>query len=92
MGQVEIIDIKPEEELREAWDPFILEHHYDTENSFYDSWIARHPRRTCDAVWRQTMEVEFLEDNSIPQNFSFGEQVAWYKQLMNIERREARNR
>jgi hypothetical protein len=92
LEQVEIIDIKPEEELREAWDPFILEHHYDTENSFYDSWIARHPRRTCDAVWRQTMEVEFLEDNSIPQNFSFGEQVAWYKQLMNIERREARNR
>lgn len=92
LEQVEIIDIKPEEDLREAWDSFILEHHYDTENSFYDSWIACHPRRSCDAVWRQTMEVEFLENNLIPRGLSFGDQVAWYKQLMSAEGFEARNR
>jgi hypothetical protein len=86
LEQVEIVDIKAEDVLREAWDAFIVEHHYDTENSLYDSWLARHPRRSCDAVWRQTMEIEFLTDNPIPQHLPFGQQLAWYKELMDAER------
>jgi len=56
--EVEIIDIKSEDELREKWDPFILSHHYRTCSSFYDSLTANHPRRTCDAMWRQVMDAE----------------------------------
>lgn len=86
LEQVEVIDLKPEDELRQTWDSFILEHHYDTESSFYSSWIARHPRRSCDAVWRQTMELEFLTANPIPQQLPFSEQVAWFRQLISAER------
>jgi hypothetical protein len=85
LEQVEIIDIKSEDDLRETWDPFIVEHHYDAERSFYESWIARHPRRSCDAVWRQTMEIEFLADNSIPVSLPFGLQLDWYQQLIDAE-------
>jgi hypothetical protein len=86
LEQVEVIDLKHEDELRETWDSFILEHHYDIESSFYSSWIARHTRRSCDAVWRQTMELEFLTDNPIPQQLSFSEQVAWFGKLMSAEK------
>ena len=85
LEQVEMIDIKNADDLRETWDPFIVEHHYDTEMSFYESWIARHPRRSCDAVWRQIMELEFLVDNPIPRQLPFGEQLAWFKQLVEAE-------
>jgi len=57
LEEVEIIDIKPEAELRKKWDPFILGHHYRTCASFYDSFTANHPRRTCDAMWRMLMDV-----------------------------------
>ena len=86
LEQVEIIDIKSNDELRERWDAFILEHHYDTEMSFYDSWAARHPRRSCDAVWRQIMDLEFLVDNGIPQSLPVEQQLTWYKQLIDAER------
>jgi hypothetical protein len=86
LEQVEIIDLKGDDELREKWDAFILEHHYDTEKSFYDSWAGRHPRRSCDAVWRQVMELEFLDDNRIPQTLPFEQQLAWYKHLTDAER------
>ncbi len=34
------------EALLEAWEPFIHSHHYEIHESFYDSWLAHHPRRT----------------------------------------------
>jgi hypothetical protein len=85
LEQVEMIDIKSEDELRETWDPFIVEHHYDAETSFYDSWIARHPRRSSDAIWRQIMDLEFLTDNPIPRQLPFDEQLVWFKQLVEAE-------
>jgi hypothetical protein len=80
-----MINSKYEDDLRQTWAPFIVEHHYDTETSLYDSWIAGHPRRSCDAVWRQVMDLEFLEDNPIPLHLPFGEQLAWFRQLVEAE-------
>ncbi len=51
LEQVEIINIKDEQELVQTWKEFICAEHYETTKSFYNSWIARHPRRTCEAVW-----------------------------------------
>ena len=86
LEQIEIIDISPGDELAKTWKPFIHTHHYETTQSFYESWIGRHPRRSCDAVWRQMMEVEFLGDNPIPTALSFQDQLIWYQQLIDAER------
>ena len=45
MEQTEIIS-RPganDDALRETWAPFINSHHYEIHDSFYDSWIGRHP-------------------------------------------------
>jgi len=86
LEQIEIIDIRPEGELAKAWKPFINTHHYETTQSFYDSRIGCHPRRSCDAVWRQFMEIEFLKDNPIPVSLPFDAQLRWYQQLVDAER------
>jgi len=44
MEEFEVIDVRDEDDLRETWSPFIHTHHYRVENTFYNSWIANHPR------------------------------------------------
>jgi hypothetical protein len=83
--QIEIIDIKNDEELAATWKDFIHTHHYSVTNDFYESWIANHPRRTCEAVWNQTMECEYLERNPAPTEKSFQEIWEWYSQFLEYE-------
>jgi hypothetical protein len=63
--QTEIIDIRDEYDLTTTWDPFIHTHHYDIHNAFSQSWIAQHPRRTCEALWAQNLEARFVENNPL---------------------------
>ena len=53
LEQVEIIDVKSPGALRKTWSPLIHTHHYDITNDFFNSWIGRHPRRSCEADWQQ---------------------------------------
>ena len=89
LEEVEIIDIKPDEELRQKWDQFILTHHYRTCSSFYDSLTANHPRRTCDAMWRQLMDVEFIDANPLPRSDGWDDLRKWYEPLFEDERQTA---
>jgi hypothetical protein len=85
MEQTEIIDIRSEEDLCNTWEPFIHTHHYETHSSFYDSWIANHPRRTGEAYINQYLNAQFIENNPIPKELSFLELWAWYDQLKQVE-------
>jgi hypothetical protein len=85
LEQVEIIDIRSEAELVNAWDPFIHTHHYEIADSFHTSRAGCHPRRSCDSVWRQMMEIEFFDDNPIPTFLPFDDQLSWYQQLVDAE-------
>jgi hypothetical protein len=87
--QVEIIDVRPDEELRAKWDPFILTHHYLTCDSFYDSLTANHPRRTCDSLWRQLMDVEPIDANPLPRAAGWGDLRKWYEPLFEGERQSS---
>ena len=85
LEQIEIIDIKPEDELGEAWSDFIHTHHYQTSTDFYDSWIAKHPRRTCEVMWQQLMECRFFNENPIPRNAGWPGVRTWIKPLLDAE-------
>lgn len=85
LEQTEIIDIKPEAELHDTWEPFIHSHHYDTYTNFFDSWIAKHPRRTGEAYLNQYIDAMFLEDNLAPRSESFDELWNWFDKLHLVE-------
>src|SRR5258707_3174524 len=90
MEQTEIIN-RPganHEALRETWDEFIHSHHYEIHESFYDSFIAKHPRRSGEAYWNQYIEAKFISDNPIPRDITkLDQQVEWFRPLLNIERK-----
>jgi hypothetical protein len=67
LEQIELIDILPQDELRNRWSGFILEHHYEVTNDFYFSRIGRHPRRSCEAIWSQFMEMKIFEEDPLPR-------------------------
>lgn len=89
LEEVEIIDIKEKDDLTETWTPFIHTHHYQFCNDFYDCWVANHPRRSCDAMWNQLMEVQFLQENKIPKHCDFKQLLQWYEPLIEAERAKA---
>lgn len=85
LEEVEIIDIRDEESLRASWDEFIHTHHYTVKSSFYDSWIANHPRRSCEAIWVQNMECMFIRPFPAPVHGSFDEIYNWLQPRVDAE-------
>lgn len=87
LEEVELIDIKTDDELEKTWEPFIHSHHYRTHNNFYDSFIAKHPRRTCEAMWSCLMDLDPYEDVDIPKGACFDELWEWFRPLVEAERK-----
>ncbi|MBI3510942.1 MAG: hypothetical protein HY064_09760 [Bacteroidetes bacterium] len=90
MEQVEIIDIRPEEEVRKQWDKFIHPGHYDYGTNFFDSVIAHFPRRTSESWFCHylpiTTEDAFIGSHPIPKEFkTLQEMWNWFKPLIDQE-------
>lgn len=92
MEQTEVIN-RPgadHNQLRQTWYPFIHTHHYDIHENFYDSFVAKHPRRSIEAYFRQYWEAKFITDNPVPQTFAtFEEMAEWFRPLLEAEERNA---
>lgn len=72
---------KKKEVVRKSWDEFILEHHYGVHGCFYNSWLARHPRRSCQAFWDQSMELCWdTSPAKIPLDMSLEKLSEWFKE------------
>ena len=90
MEQVEIIDVRPESEVREQWDNFIHSHHYDYSTDYFKSSLAYNPRRTFESHYQHIMPMSiaeaFSESNPIPSDFKTMEELwGWHKNLVEAE-------
>lgn len=85
MEQTAFITLQTDEEITEHWQQFIHTHHYEVQNDFYDSWIAKHPRRTGEAYFNQYYDAKFIDDNPIPKNLDFPQLWEWYEQFKAVE-------
>lgn len=83
--QVELIDIRPEGQLRRSWRRFIHTHHSDVVNSFAGSWIANHPRRSVEAFYNQYIEALFIENNPVPLPATLPTLWSWFAPLGQAE-------
>jgi len=86
LEQTEIIDIRSEDDLLNTWNPFIHTHHYTIRRSFYDSNIAKHPRRSCEALWQRLMENQHFEGSTFPTAASFSELYRWLETRVQAEK------
>lgn len=74
LEEIEIIDIRNEEDVINSWDEFIHTHHYSYHTSFFDSSLARFPRRTCEATFDRLMKCIWLdEEKGFKENMGFSD-------------------
>jgi hypothetical protein len=90
MEQFEIIDIRPEKEVKKLWDKFINSHHYDYGTTYFDSVLAYYPRRTSESWFHhyepRSPKEAFTHPNPIPQDFkTMQEMWLWFQPLIEAE-------
>lgn len=83
--EIEIIDIKGEDELAKTWNDFIHTHHYKTHKDFFESFVAKHPRRSCESMWAKLMKRQFLAEREVPREVDFPTLYKWYYTLLKVE-------
>lgn len=83
--ELEIIDIKPKEEVEKTWYDFIYSHHYSVIDSFKKSCLWRHPRRSTDAFFDAYLMNSPWEENSFPKFNDVYEMHQWIEPLLKEE-------
>lgn len=91
LEQIEIIDVSPESELRKRWSKFIHTHHYEVYDNYFDSTLARFPRRTGENFMHtylpSTPDEALQQENRIPSGFkSLSELQDWHRKLIDAEK------
>lgn len=59
--EIEIIDIRAEDDVVQSWTDFIHTHHYSVHNSFFKSTLSYCPRRSCEATFDRLMNCKWLQ-------------------------------
>lgn len=85
MEQIEIIDVKDEEELANTWSEFIYSHHYDTYKSFFDSILCKVPRRTIETYYERFFNVTFIDSHEYPKKITFDQLELFIQNLTKYE-------
>ncbi len=70
------------EKMRDRWDSFIHSHHYDVVDDYFDSMLARAPRRTVEVFIAQNLHAKFADENPVPRDRAFDETIAFYRELI----------
>lgn len=88
LEEIELIDIRGEEEVIDSWSEFIHTHHYSYHTNFFDSTLARCPRRTCEATFDRLMNCIWLDGNKgFKENMSFSDIDKLTYKLINEEKK-----
>lgn len=61
LEEIELVDIREENVVINSWNQFIHKHHYSYHTSFFDTTLARCPRRSCEATFDRLMNCICLD-------------------------------
>lgn len=83
--QFEIIDKKDKDKLADTWGEFIFSHHYEVHTDFFESTIAKFPRRSGEVFWANFMKAKWWSANKPPRLNSIPELWDWYSRFLPAE-------
>jgi hypothetical protein len=86
LAQIDIIDIKLREEVKENWQDFIVRENYSIQPHLFNTYLSIHPRRSCDAFAMATLQQSPWADNNFPKGLSLKELQDWVKPLAEEEK------
>lgn len=92
LADVEIIDIKNNKELEMNWNVFFHSHHYTIHKNFFDSYLVKHPRRSCDALHAATLMLCPWRNNPFPKFDTLQELQGWVGPLIEEEKEQAKSK
>lgn len=74
LEEIELVDIRDEQTVIDSWNQFIHTHHYSYHTSFFDTTLARCPRRSCEATFDRLMNCIWLDgDKGFKEGMSFSD-------------------
>lgn len=84
-SELEIIDVKSEDELDAAWDEFQFSHHFRYHSNFADCLVHKRPRRSCELLFSWLLDVEWTDDKPYPDCGTLEELHDWIAPLIEEE-------
>jgi hypothetical protein len=85
LAEVELIDVRDRDEVFTTWSPFITRQHWSYLSDIRDSYLAWHPRRSCEALAFATLQLEPWPDDWMPRTGSLDEVIDWVRPLVEEE-------
>ncbi len=85
LAQIEIIDIRPREELESTWSDFIVRQHYHVIDNIERSLSFSHVRRSCEAFAMATLQQNPWPDNRYPESKELEHLHDWLRPLLDEE-------
>jgi len=82
LAEIELIDIKPSDELVKSWRGFIVRQHYGTMREYGHSHLSRYPRRSCEGLFMATMQNMPWPNNFPPEEMPLEEYQGWIRLLI----------
>ena len=87
LEEIEIIDIRPEDEVIASWEEFIHTHHYSVWDNFFDSALGKFPRRTCELLFDNTQKNKWMHGNKgFKKEMNFEEIKTFLQDLLEDEK------
>lgn len=89
--ELEIIDVKVEEDVEANWRYFLYKNHYRIINKFQHSYLWQHPRRSCDAFFSAYLMNAPWPNNLFPNFKTIKEMHDWVEPLLEDEEKAEKN-
>lgn len=85
LAQFEIVDIRGKTDLHAEWSPFITRDHYDIFSDLADTYLFRHPRRSCEAFASASLMLEPWPINRLQAATTLPDLHDWLRPLIEEE-------
>ena len=85
LEEIEIIDIRPRDELENDWARFLHTSHHATMPDFYLSYMTTHPRRSCEDFFEATMQLSPQPERPLPRDADWDDLLEHIRPLIEQE-------
>lgn len=86
LAEVEIIDVRPRDEIVDNWSPFLVRQHFSVLKTADASLSFMHVRRSCEAFAMATLQQHPWKENRYPAASDLREIKQWMQPLLDEER------
>lgn len=84
-GQITIVDTAVESGVEANWEQFFVRQNYSIRPCLDESYLFRHPRRSCDHLAMATLQQSPCRDNPLPDTSALEEMQAFIRPLIQEE-------